>query len=194
MLYRNKFFTTVALFFALICIRPIAHAQSEEPKFEAGIQIAALQNGLSSWYEDTSGLGGGGRMTFSLNKNIALEAEMNYFPGSGFYDVRKLQGQFGIKTGVRYHRAGFFGKLRPGFMQTTFEIPIFCIQAPCPPFRERHTDFSVDVGGVVEFYPARRMTVRFDAGDTVVRRNLDLNPIILASQGSLQLYAYPRQA
>jgi len=42
-------------------------------------------------------------MTFNLNKNIALGGEMNYFPNSGFYNVRKLQGQVGVKSGIRFN-------------------------------------------------------------------------------------------
>lgn len=33
----------------------------------------------------------------------------------------------------------------------------------------RSTHFSMDLGGVVEVYPSRRVIVRFDAGDTIVR-------------------------
>jgi hypothetical protein len=34
---------------------------------------------------------------------------------------------------------------------------------------ERKTHFSLDVGGVVEVYAARRLFARFDAGDTIIR-------------------------
>ena len=194
MLSKRRFFTIVASLVVMICVGSVARAQSEESKIEVGVQFAALRNDISYYFADVPSLGGGGRMTFNLNKNIALEGEMNYFPSSGFYDVRKWQGQFGVKSGVRFNQVGFFGKLRPGFMRTSYDIPVVCIQAPCVPFKEHETNFSVDVGGVVEFYPARRMTVRFDAGDTVVRSRAEIFAIPLARvASSLSLFVPPRQ-
>jgi len=41
----------------------------------------------------------------------------------------------------------------------------------------RLTTFAMDVGGVVEFYPSKRIVTRFDFGDTIMhfkRRNLNL--------------------
>ena len=31
------------------------------------------------------------------------------------------------------------------------------------------SNFAVDLGGVVEFYPSRRIVTRFDIGDTIIR-------------------------
>jgi hypothetical protein len=36
--------------------------------------------------------------------------------------------------------------------------------------RNSYAEFSMDIGGVLEFYPSRRMIVRFDVGDTIVNR------------------------
>lgn len=37
-------------------------------------------------------------------------------------------------------------------------------------FEERRkTHFTTDVGGVLEFYPSRRLVTRFDFGDTIIR-------------------------
>ena len=33
---------------------------------------------------------------------------------------------------------------------------------------ERKNYFSLDVGGVLEFYPTRRIVARFDGGDTMI--------------------------
>ena len=144
--------------------------KSDESKFEVGVQFSALTGRSRYLIDDDSSIGGGGRFSFNLTKYITLEGEMNYFPDAGYYDVRRLQGQFGLKSGVRFERVGFFGKIRPGFINTKYDIPVFCTQAPCPSFSVSDTNFSMDVGGVVELYPARRLTVRFDAGDTIMRR------------------------
>jgi hypothetical protein len=35
----------------------------------------------------------------------------------------------------------------------------------------RLTTFAMDVGGVVEFYPSKRIVTRFDLGDTIIHFN-----------------------
>jgi hypothetical protein len=149
-------------------------AQSEEPKVEVGAQFSVIGRGAAT-------IGGGGRLTFNLAKYLALEGELNYFPSSGFSDVRSFQGQFGVKSGLRFDRFGVFGKARPGFINTKSDFRAFCPPFPCPPgflcipaacspvsFTASNTHLSLDVGGVIEFYPSKLVTVRFDVGDTIV--------------------------
>ncbi|HKQ78386.1 MAG TPA: outer membrane beta-barrel protein [Blastocatellia bacterium] len=159
-------------FFLLFLLIPheFVIAQSEEQKVEVGVQFSVLSRGTVPFFYDATSIGGGGRITFNLTKNLALEGEMNYFPGAGFNDVRRFQGQFGVKSGLRYDKFGVFGKVRPGFVNLNYEFPVFCIQGPCPPINVENTNFSLDLGGVVEFYPSRRVTVRFDVGDTIINQ------------------------
>ncbi|MGH9769975.1 MAG: outer membrane beta-barrel protein [Blastocatellia bacterium] len=145
-------------------------AQSEESKVEVGVQFSVLGRGTGLFFDDATSIGGGGRLTFNLTRYMALEGELNYFPAAGFNDVRRFQGQFGVKSGLRFDRFGVFGKVRPGFVNTKYDVPVFCIQAPCSPITVDDTGFSLDIGGVVEFYPSRRVTVRFDVGDTIINR------------------------
>lgn len=168
----------ILLLFALI-LHESAIAQSEESKIEVGVQFSAVG-------EDPTHLGGGGRLTFDLTRNLALEGELNYFPSTGINNIRRLQGQFGVKSGLRFDRFGVFGKLRPGFVHTKLDVLALCPLPVCPPgqicvppfpplfcssFTVADTGFSVDVGGVVEFYPAKRVTVRFDVGDTIINHS-----------------------
>jgi hypothetical protein len=170
-----------------------SRAQSDEYRFEVGVQFAALKQGPGYWFDDASGIGGGGRLTINLTKHLALEGELNYFPSTGYYEVQRLQGQFGVKSGIRFNQFGLFGKLRPGFLRTQYEFPVICIQAPCPPISVDQTGFALDVGGVVEFYPARRVTVRFDIGDTVAHRRPEIFPLALPLQSDLRLLIPPKQ-
>ena len=75
-----------------------------------------------------------------------------------------------------------FAKARPGvvsFSDGTFDtIPPVVTFPLFPTFFElkRLTTFAADVGGVVEFYPSKRIVTRFDFGDTIMhfkRRNLN---------------------
>lgn len=184
----------LAAAFCLSCLPAKAKAQVEDKKFEVGVQFATLRNNYAYWPTDESTVGGGARLTYNFTKEFALEGEVNYFPGTGYFDMRRWQALVGVKTGVRFNKVGFFGKIRPGVMTSRLEVPVVCIQAPCPPYRETETRFALDVGGVVEFYPADRFVVRFDAGDTIVRQpnNYPYPPWVLALPSTTLLYAPPR--
>ena len=95
-----------------------------------------------------------------------------------------LQGQFGVKAGKRFKKFGLFGKLRPGFVRFSnvsqfdgFINRLFFhptldrfVELPNAEFHVgKETYFSTDIGGVVEFYPSRRIVTRFDVGDTIIR-------------------------
>lgn len=156
-----------------------AHAQSgtqsdELPKFEIGGHFSSL-----TLDADTTEPGLGVRLTYNVNRNLAFEAEGNLFP----HDARQrsfrnggraTQGLFGVKIGKRYQRFGIFVKARPGLVSFTrgrFDVVPNNDGSTFPfGFRtERLTHFALDVGGVLEFYPSRRIVTRFDAGDTIIR-------------------------
>lgn len=125
-------------------------AQSIDGKFEVGAQFTALDEGPELFVgSNLISIGGGARFAYNLTRYLALESELNYF-SRDFSGATRYQGQFGVKTGMRYERFGIFAKARPGFVKT-FE-----------------KQFSMDLGGVLELYPARRTVVRFDIGDTIV--------------------------
>jgi hypothetical protein len=95
---------------------------------------------------------------------------------------------------LRFDRFGVFGKVRPGFIHTVYDLRTICPPFPCPPgsacfaspcffapFPVINNDLSLDVGGVLEFYPAKRVTVRFDVGDTVVNRSFATHNLQLSA-------------
>ncbi len=120
--------------------------------------------------------GFGGRLGYNFNHYFALEAEADYFPRDRDADgARKAQVLAGAKVGKRFEKFGLFGKARPGFVRfsqgdyrligacvTIFPAPITCFES------EPKTNFALDLGGVVEFYPSQKTIVRFDAGDTMI--------------------------
>lgn len=182
-------FLTVLLFSVCVAGAIDARAQqsqdqSKEPaKIEVGLQFSSLNTGqkvypgLLALDLPTSDAGFGGRFGYNLNRVVALEAEVNFFPrerGAALNSGgRLLQAQFGPKIGKRFDRFGFFGEVRPGFMSFSqiltktgaidrgFEV--FSIFEP-----QRRNFFSLDVGAVLEFYPSKRVLARFDIGDTMV--------------------------
>ena len=150
----------------------------ELPRFELGAQFTSLN-------DNPGRVSFGSRLTFNLNRSVALEAEGNFFP-SKFFDGRSAQGLFGIKAGKRYDKFGIFAKARPGFIYRSkgkFELsgtsqnPIYKISG--------RTDAAIDVGGVVEFYLTKRIFTRFDAGDTITRSGR-VNAFYYDQNGNIQ--------
>lgn len=169
-------------------------AQDKVPRFEVGGQFsllsprkpaAQLDFFVESPYKVEPGFGG--RFTYNFTNEIAFDAEGNFFPGRyDFLDAPSghiLQGQFGIKAGKRFNKVGIFGKARPGFVTfskvshlTNVRLEVVNVRTggffplEVPEFRIDSASYlSADLGGVVEFYPAKRIVTRFDIGDTIIR-------------------------
>ncbi len=168
--------TCISLLLTIVICASVAVAQSTKDKIEIAVQTTSLTLVSPDFGFDETQAGIGGRFTFNFNRSIAADAEINFFPQKPAIlaaDGLAIQGQFGVKIGKRFEKFGIFGKVRPGFLSVnkagffappgsqggTFANFIF----------ERRTYFTVDVGGVLEFYPSKRLVVRFDAGDTIIR-------------------------
>jgi hypothetical protein len=154
-----------------------ARAQAgDAPKVEVGVQFSSLTlNGNPV----TTEAGFGGRVTYNLTDNVALETQFDFFPNGrrfrGFRNGGRIaQGLFGVKAGKRFDKFGLFGKVRPGFTSFSAGREEVILVSPAPDFvvnfrPHRETHFATDVGAALEFYPSRRIVTRFDAGDTIIR-------------------------
>jgi hypothetical protein len=176
-------FTFNALMLALLVFNGGASAQERDaPKAEIGIQYSSLSVNLPGFGGTENAVGVGGRVTYNLTDYFAVEAEGNLFPS----DLRRdyttggasQQMQFGAKVGRRFRRFGLFAKARPGFVAfnnvaevSGYDSFTFAGQTYFfPNFRQTSkTYFSMDLGGVLEFYPSKRILTRFDVGDTMIR-------------------------
>lgn len=144
-------------------------------KFEAGVHLSTLR--YDDYGDPLVEPGVGGRLTYNLNDNFAVEGELNFYPhaheGDPTVSGRKTLALFGVKAGVRKGRFGFFGKARPGFIHFSRRLEFACItvgdEGGCS---LSNTNFAFDLGGVVEFYTSRRAFLRFDVGDTVIRSSI----------------------
>jgi hypothetical protein len=144
-------------------------------KFEAGVHLSILR--YNDYGDPLVEPGVGGRLTYNLNDNFAVEGELNLYPRSHEGDPtvsgRKTLALFGVKAGARKGRFGFFGKARPGFIYFSRRLEFACIAVGdddgCLLSK---TNFAFDLGGVVEFYTSRRTFLRFDVGDTVIRSSI----------------------
>jgi hypothetical protein len=163
----------------------LSFAQSSDiPKIEVGAQFTTTR--LRDLSETDPGMGI--RFSYNITDSLAAEAEFNYFggdltdlslfyrlPANTTYSTNRTQGLFGAKyMALRGDKFGIGGKFRPGFMRFNGGGNI-----GCPPgttssificqLAAGKTNFAMDVGGVFEYYPARRLVTRFDIGATIVR-------------------------
>ena len=151
----------------------LARAQSRTPRFEIGTQFTLLRLKEFTILDARTMSGFGGRFTYNITNKIAVDAEGNYFGNGDYFGGHQVtQALFGVKAGVRRKRVGIFGKARPGFLRfkdrLVCAIPEGCPPVPSPRFAISYA-FAFDLGGVVEFYPSRRISLRTDIGDTIVR-------------------------
>ena len=205
----NCLFVTLTVLTLLINSQS-AYSQSPDidgKKFEVGGQFSVLQSSVPREVRFTGVVcvtipcpsfeilnsreiqpGFGGRIGYNLTNHIAVEAELNFFPGADSFSVpetlkggHKIEGLFGAKVGKRFDKVGFFGKARPGFLYASkgdiqpranigciatiniFPPPVGCFETISK------SSFAADLGGVLEVYPTKRTIIRFDAGDTIVR-------------------------
>ncbi|HEX8492134.1 MAG TPA: outer membrane beta-barrel protein [Pyrinomonadaceae bacterium] len=146
-----------------------------ERKFEVGVHFSMLR------YDDYGDRliepGIGGRLTYNLNDNFAVEGEVNFYPRSHEGDPtvsgRKTLAIFGVKAGVRKGRLGFFGKARPGFIHFSRRLEFACVdvggEGDCSLSKR---NFAFDLGGVTELRISPRTLLRFDLGDTIIRSSI----------------------
>jgi hypothetical protein len=157
----------------------VAFAQSG-PRFEVGGHLSTLTH---SGFTSSTSLGVGGRFTVNLAPWIAAEAEITFFPHDDVlqqpaptlgveYRRRRTEAFFGGKIGMRGERFGLFAKVRPGLASlshTGFDCKGDVCALILLALPEYRTEFALDYGGVVEFYPSPRFVTRFDFGDTMIR-------------------------
>ena len=169
----RRFFTLAIACFLLM--QSSAFAQSDDPpKFEVGGEFSTLEREALRTKRSEPGVGG--RFTFNFNRAVAFETAAYFFPNQcGFCNADGTMTEVvaGVKVGKRFEKWGIFAKARPGFVSFSrgdFNVTRITPGGPFPFELEvsRLTNFATDFGGVLEFYPSRRLVTRFDMGDTIV--------------------------
>jgi hypothetical protein len=116
---------------------------------------------------------------YNFSHLVAFDSNLNFIPGQQGTKPM-MEGLFGVRVGHRYQHVGVFGKVRPGFIYYESAMPGGGAKNP-----DSLTRFATDFGGVVEVYPARKSTLRFDVGTTLVRYLSDHPDHIQYPLGSL---------
>lgn len=154
------------------------------PRWEIGTQytnvsLPVLSNSCESGGCRKNLSGAGFNFDYNFTRLIAFDSTMNLIPGQQGSKAM-AEGLFGIRIGERYQHFGIFGKVRPGFIYYESAMPGGGSTTPTS-----LTRFAADFGGIVELYPARNSTVRFDVGTTLVRYLSDYPDHVQYPLGSL---------
>lgn len=181
----NKTHFVVAML-SLLLMQSAAFSQSQEvPKFEVAAEFTTLER--DNFFGKRTEPGFGGRFTYNLNRVFSLEGAGYFFPKScnscrNNGNVAEVLG--GVKVGKRFENWGIFAKARPGFVSFS-QGNIDIVQAPANPALpiqfeiNRSNSFAADLGGVVEFYPSKRIVTRFDFGDTLIHYKRDERQVVI---------------
>jgi Outer membrane protein beta-barrel domain len=133
--------------------------------------LIAAPAGANSSVATLSGLGG--YASYRFWRVLYFDSDVLYFPQdthgpTNLYGGPVLQGLFGLKGGIRRNDFGFFGKVRPGFQSYAQALDAIASQSSGTVNYTygRSTNLALDLGGIVEFYPTGRGTLRIEAGDS----------------------------
>jgi hypothetical protein len=111
--------------------------------------------------KNLSGLGA--NFTYNFTRGGGFDSTLNFIPGQQGSSPM-MEGLFGVRMGIRTEKVGVFAKVRPGFIYYENALPVLGETGT-----GSLTRFAVDLGGIVEYYPERNSTFRFDIGTTAVR-------------------------
>ena len=173
----KKAFSVVILVFVFSVGSSDTQAQTDERSLE----VSGLYTSINLQAFDSRESGAGVRLSYNINKYLAVEAEGNVFdfrigdhPTDEFLAA---QGLLGIKAGLRNQWIGAFAKVRPGVVNFP-ELRVrrgFCFTPQnCDRQARSGNRLAVDAGAVVELYPTRKVILRIDVGDTMIRFNDDM--------------------
>ena len=181
----EKRIVLLTVLFSIGQIGQSSRAQSLDRKTEIGTQFTLVRQADSVLFNSPGAPGRwnpglGGRVGYNFSSYFALEGQLDLFPKDDLFNGRKIEGLFGLKGGYRSKTLGVFAKARPGFIYSPRSVTICVVRTTLENGSARsefercfsagsRTDFSLDVGGVVEIYPSKRSLLRFDIGDTLQR-------------------------
>jgi len=164
----------LAIAFLLFC-STFTSAQDSPGHFEIGGNFTAIHFfDTSKIGPGVSTIGPGVEGDFNLGRHLALDGAFTWMPGS-FPRGNTIMGLIGVKAGVRTQHFGFFSKVRPGFISFSNVVRDDTLTFGNGGFIPNSTlrfasltQRALDLGGVIEYYPAQHWAFRWDFGDTLL--------------------------
>lgn len=163
-------FALVVMF--ILAVSPFSFAQDDANHGEIGIFGDLFRHERF----DKNHLGLGGRVSFNVHPNVALEGELSYSFAHAYdqedgieideTDVRALHGLFGPKFQTTGEAARAFFVVKGGFVTFSLDEPatIGGVAGTLDDLRDQNTRFALFPGAGFEFFLGP-VGIRFDAGD-----------------------------
>jgi hypothetical protein len=162
------------LFMLLLALASLGRAQDSPGRFEAGAAFTVIKSDGAGGGPFGPGIEG----DINFGRHFALDGTLNWLPERfGLISGgRVVQGLIGAKVGTRFQHFGLFAKVRPGVVTAGSAVRSIVEDfspntLSSPPIRGRLTETALDLGGVVEYYPARHWALRYDFGNTMIFEN-----------------------
>lgn len=161
---------TISVLVLVACASPSLQSQdnSKPTRFEAGPQITSVVHGNNGSANNEFLFGG--RFTFNVYRWLGIESEWGFTPQEVTIGGRANQFLFGPKVGIRHEKFGTFIKARGGFSSIGNVLKAVDVSTSSQTFG-RQTNPVIDLGGVIEVYPAKRWILRYDFSDLVTQHN-----------------------
>src|SRR5260221_13912657 len=135
-------------------------------RFEFGTQFSTVRL-TNSDLGGTNYSGFGGRFDWNLNRRLAFESQIDFFPEHtapllSIQGGQTLQAVFGVRAKViQTRRVSVFGLVRPGLFH--FTDVLYFNSNSATGFAERpETHFALNLGGGLEYYLNPRWALRVD--------------------------------
>lgn len=141
-------------------------AQDHSTTFELGAEYSTIRE-TNSDLQGKNFSGFGGRFDWNLNRRLAFESQVDFFPEQGVPLVlvqggRTLQAVFGIRAKViQTRKLSVFGLVRPGLLHFT-SVDVLSSQGSSTYIQQPANYFVLNLGGGIEFYPSPRWVWRAD--------------------------------
>jgi len=153
---------TLLVFFAASSL----FAQDDYTRFEFGAQYSTIR--LTNHQLAASNYSGfGGRFDWNLNRRLAFESQVDFFPEHlipllSIQGGQTLQAVFGARAKVlQTRRLSVFGLIRPGLFHFT-DVAFFSPTSPTGFGLRPETHFVLNLGGGLEYYASPRWVLRAD--------------------------------
>jgi hypothetical protein len=149
----------------LLLVLPVC-AQENYTRVELGAEYSTIRQTNSNLHA-TNFSGFGGRFDWNLNRRLAFESQVDFFPENGVplrlvQGGQTLQAVFGIRAKViQTRRLSVFGLVRPGLLHFT-GVQVLSGQNGLSFINNPATYFVLNLGGGIEYYPSPRWVLRAD--------------------------------
>ena len=150
---------------ALVLLTPL-RAQDNYTRLELGAEFSTIRE-TNSELQGVNFSGFGGRFDWNLNRRLAFESQVDFFPEHGVPLIlvqggRTLQAVFGIRAKViQTRKLSVFGLVRPGLLHYT-GVEVLSSQGGTTYTNQPASYFVLNLGGGIEYYPSPRWVLRAD--------------------------------